>query len=76
MVAMRADITKPDEEVMKFVRKHGRYAIPFNVVYGPNAKTGLLTNELLSKKELLRLIDQAAGNGVTSVVEQSSAAAP
>lgn len=59
IVTMRADITKPDEEVMKFLRKHNRFAIPFNAVYGPNAKTGMLTSELLTKKELLELIDKA-----------------
>ncbi len=60
IVAMRADITKPDAEVMNFLRKHGRFAIPFNAVYGPHAKSGLLTSELLTKKELLELIDKAS----------------
>ena len=59
IVMMRADITKPDAEVMSFLRKHNRFAIPFNAVYGPSAKNGLLTSEFLTKKELLELIDQA-----------------
>ncbi len=59
IVTMRADITKPDAEVMTFLHKHNRFAIPFNAVYGPNAKSGLLTSEFLTKKELLELIDQA-----------------
>ncbi len=59
IVMMRADITKPDAEVMNFLRKHNRFAIPFNAVYGPSAKNGLLTSEFLTKKELLELIDQA-----------------
>jgi suppressor for copper-sensitivity B len=45
---------------MQFLKKHQRFAIPFNAIYGPNAKSGLLTSELLSKKELLKLIDQAS----------------
>ncbi len=60
IVAMRADITKPDEAVLTFIHKKGRYAIPFNAVYGPNAPDGLLTNELLNKKELFELIDKAS----------------
>lgn len=60
IVAMRADITKPNEAVLAFIHKKGRYAIPFNAVYGPNASDGLLTSELLSKKELFKLIDQAS----------------
>lgn len=60
ILIMRADITKPNEEVMKFLKKHQRFAIPFNAIYGPNAKGGLLTSELLRKKELIKLIDQAS----------------
>ena len=41
------------------MKKHNRVAIPFNAVYGPNAKNGLLTSEFLSKQELLSLIKQA-----------------
>ncbi|MDX2082853.1 MAG: protein-disulfide reductase DsbD family protein [Rickettsiales bacterium] len=59
IVAMRADITKPNMEVLEYLRRHNRFAIPFNAVYGPNAKNGLLTSELLTKKELLKLIEQA-----------------
>ncbi len=57
--AMRADITKPNIAVMAFMSKHNRFAIPFNVVYGPNARSGLLTSEFLSKKELLSMIEKA-----------------
>lgn len=59
IIALRGDITKPNEEIMKYLRKNNRFAIPFNAVYGPNAKTGLLTSELLSKKELFELIEKA-----------------
>jgi suppressor for copper-sensitivity B len=59
IIGLRADITKPDSEVMKFIAKHNRYAIPFNAIYGPNAKNGLLTSEFLNRKELLDLIKKA-----------------
>lgn len=59
VIGLRADITKPDFEVMKFLAKHNRYAIPFNAVYGPNAKDGLLTSEFLNRKHLLDLIKTA-----------------
>ncbi len=59
IVAMRGDITKPNEEIMQYLRKNNRFAIPFNAVYGPNAPKGLLTSELLTKKELFTLIEQA-----------------
>ena len=59
VIGLRADITKPDSDVMKFLAKHNRYAIPFNAVYGPNAKNGLLASEFLNKKQLLSLIEKA-----------------
>lgn len=65
IVAMRGDITKPDEEIMNFLHKNNRFAIPFNAVFGPNAKTGLLASELLTKKELLALIEQASSPSTT-----------
>lgn len=59
IIAMRADITKPNEQVMNFLRQHNRFAIPFNAVYGPNTKDGILASEFLKKKELLDLIEKA-----------------
>ena len=60
VITLRGNITKPNQKIMDFLHKHNRYAIPFNVIYGPNAKNGLLTNELITKKELLFLIDKAS----------------
>lgn len=59
IIAMRADITKPNPDVMEYMRGYNRYAIPFNIVYGPNAKNGLLAKEILTKTALLKLIEQA-----------------
>jgi suppressor for copper-sensitivity B len=59
VIGLRADITQPDSDVMKFLSKHNRYAIPFNAVYGPKAKNGLLASEFLNKKQLLELIEKA-----------------
>lgn len=59
IVAMRGDITKPNETIMNYLHKNNRFAIPFNAVYGPNAPQGLLISELLTKKELFELIEKA-----------------
>ena len=45
---------------MNYLHKNHRFAIPFNAVYGPYAKDGLLTDELLNKRSLLELIDRAS----------------
>lgn len=60
IIKMRGDITKPNEEIMNYLHKNNRFAIPFNAVYGPNDKNGSITSELLSKKELFELIDKAS----------------
>ncbi len=60
IILMRGDLTKPNPEIMDYLHKNGRFAIPFNAVYGPNAREGLLASELLSKKELLTLIKKAS----------------
>ena len=62
IVAMRADITKPNKEVMDFLRANNRFAIPFNAVYGPKMPNGKVTSELLKIEELLQLINQASNN--------------
>ena len=59
IIGMRGDITKPNPEIMNFLRKHNRFAIPFNAVYGPGAKDGLLASELLNVRELLELVEKA-----------------
>ena len=61
VVAMRGDLTIMDDKIMDFMRSHNRYAIPFNIVYGPNAPKGILVSELLNKTKLLEIIDEAKG---------------
>jgi suppressor for copper-sensitivity B len=60
IVAMRGDLTKPNDKIFNFMKKYNRYGIPFNIVFGPNAKNGILTSELLSKEALLEAIEKAS----------------
>jgi suppressor for copper-sensitivity B len=60
IVAMRGDLTKPDEAIFNFMKKYNRYGIPFNIVFGPNAPDGVLTSELLSKDSLLEATEKAS----------------
>lgn len=48
IVTMRGDMTKPREDLLAYIKKYERYGIPFNIVYGPNAKEGILLPTLLS----------------------------
>jgi suppressor for copper-sensitivity B len=48
VVPMRADWTKPDTEISQFLGQHGRFGIPFNIVFGPAAPNGIALSEILS----------------------------
>lgn len=52
MVAMKADWTRPDPVIAKYLAKYGRYGIPFNIVYGPGAPEGIILPELLDRDSL------------------------
>lgn len=56
---MRADWTRPDERISRFLARYGRYGIPFNIVYGPGAPEGVILPELLSESVVLAALDQA-----------------
>lgn len=48
VVAMRADWTRPNQEITNYLASFGRYGIPFNAVYGPDAPQGIALPELLT----------------------------
>lgn len=48
IVPMRADITTPNENVIKYLNKKGRAGIPYNEVYGPGAKDGIILPTILT----------------------------
>ncbi len=59
VVCMRADWTRPDPAIASYLASFGRYGIPFNVVYGPASRDGLVLPELLSKGVVLEALDAA-----------------
>jgi suppressor for copper-sensitivity B len=61
VVAMRADWSRPDEAISRYLAKFGRYGIPFNAIYGPRAPEGILLPELLSRDAVLDALKRAAG---------------
>ena len=61
VVAMQADWTNPDPVVSELLHKHGRFGVPFNVVYGPLAPEGIVLPELLTPSIVLRALDRASG---------------
>ena len=60
VVAMKADWTNPDPKITDFLGRHGRYGIPFNIIYGPGAPAGIVLPELLTEDAVMTALDQAA----------------
>ncbi len=61
IVKLRADWTKPDDAIARYLADFGRYGIPFNVVYGPKAPEGIVLPELLTDRAVLAAIAEAGG---------------
>lgn len=59
VVAMKADWTNPDPVIAAYLQRHGRYGIPFNIVYGPSAPNGVPLPELLGEDAVLTAFETA-----------------
>ena len=60
VVPMRADWTRPGDEIAGFMREHGRFGIPFNIVFGPAARDGIALPEILSTSTVSAAFNAAA----------------
>ncbi|MEC6898807.1 protein-disulfide reductase DsbD family protein [Photobacterium piscicola] len=56
IVLMRGDWTKPSDYVTGFLQSHGRFGVPFNIVYGPNAPKGIELPVILSSESVLKAL--------------------
>lgn len=61
VVAMRADWTRPSQEIADYLASFGRYGIPFNAVYGPGTPSGAMLPEILMTDSVLAAFEDAAG---------------
>jgi suppressor for copper-sensitivity B len=62
VVAMKADWTNRDDAVTAFLADHGRYGIPFYLLYRPGREPHLFS-ELITKDLVIAALDEAAGAG-------------
>ena len=60
VVAMKADWTRPSQEIADYLASFGRYGIPFNAVYGPRAPGGVVLPEILVTDTVLAAFEKAA----------------
>ncbi|MFO6423341.1 protein-disulfide reductase DsbD family protein [Motilimonas sp. KMU-193] len=56
---MKGDWTKPAPHISDFLEQYGRYGIPFNIVFGPNAPQGIPLSVILSSDDVLDAINRA-----------------
>lgn len=61
ILRLQGDWTARDESIAAYLRRHGRYGVPFNIVYGPGAPDGIILSELLTKREVMDALSEAAG---------------
>ncbi|MBS0271387.1 MAG: thioredoxin family protein [Proteobacteria bacterium] len=62
VIAMRADWTKQDPRITRFLQDHGRYGIPFNIVFGPQSPEGIALPEILTIGNVLEAFKKAGLN--------------
>ncbi|MFD2262010.1 protein-disulfide reductase DsbD family protein [Lacibacterium aquatile] len=60
ILGLKADWTRPDPAISAFLAQHGRYGIPFNIVYGPGAPGGITLPELLTEGAVIDALSRAA----------------
>ena len=59
LVLLQADWTRPDPEIAAFLATHGRFGIPFNILYSPAQPDGEVLSELLQARPVLRALETA-----------------
>ena len=60
LIGMKADWTSPNEKIANYLISFNRYGIPFTVIYGPRARTGIVLPELLSVDAIKDAIEAAS----------------
>ncbi len=59
ITALQGDWTRPDASISRYLNSNGRFGIPFNAVYGPGARDGILLPEVLTPGLVLNAIKEA-----------------
>ncbi|WP_039949005.1 protein-disulfide reductase DsbD family protein [Vibrio ichthyoenteri] len=59
MVLMKGNWTTPNDSVTQYLQSNGRYGVPFNIVYGPNAPQGIALPVILTSDQVISAINKA-----------------
>jgi suppressor for copper-sensitivity B len=69
IVPSQGNWTRPDANISSFMKEHGRYGLPFNIVFGPGAPEGIVLPELLSKAALEAAFDRALSKSTNLITQ-------
>ena len=59
VVKMRGDWTQKNSKILSYLNENGRFGIPFNIVYGPSAKSGIILPEILTSELVINALKNA-----------------
>ena len=65
VIAMKADWTNRDDGIATYLADHGRYGIPFYLLYRPGRAPHLF-GELITKQEVVQAVQEAVGDDGTT----------
>jgi len=57
VVLLQADWTRPDDAIADYLLKHGRFGIPFNILYLPGQAEPVIFSELLSAEKIISALE-------------------
>ena len=63
LTLLRADWTRPDPDISAFLAAHGRFGIPFNILFQPAGRPPVILPELLTGSAVMAALEKA---GVTA----------
>tara|TARA_Y100000590_G_scaffold463244_1_gene629530 strand:- start:2241 stop:4280 length:2040 start_codon:yes stop_codon:yes gene_type:complete len=58
VIKVRADWSVPNNKIEMFLSKHNRFGIPFNAFFSKKYPKGIILSELLSEKEMLKVVEE------------------
>lgn len=64
VIAMKADWTRPDPVITKYLAGFNKFGIPFNIIYGPGKSGGVVLPELLTAGIVLDGFESATGGSI------------
>ena len=58
VIKIRGDWTKSNTIIEKFLQRHKKFGIPFNIIYNKENPKGIVLSELLSESEIVEVLNK------------------